>query len=390
MNQKTSQSKLTDDEFRQSLVELQNEACENFESLMTEIGADLRCQGKKYVGQCPVHGGDNPTGLNIYPEGDEIKGIWRCRTHGCHMKKHPDTNRLMYGQTLLGFIRGIQHYNTGKYPKLGDATKVLLKFCGYKSIYDVRIPNVETLKRRMMNKAFGRLALSPTMSNKTWPREKVRSLLSIPSPYYLNRGYLAETLDKYDVGTYNQKRRVAVPVYDDDYKVCVGFSGRTLYDECDKCSLYHDKDKGCPQTNLEKAYCVKWKNNDGFNTGHYLYNYWFSKDHILKSGTVILVEGPGDVWKLEEAGIHNAVALFGTNLTDEQRVILERSGALSAVVLLDGDKAGKDAMAIIKGQLERQFRLFFPDVTGTGDLGDLQTDSITSDIKPIIEQLSTY
>ena len=31
---------------------------------------------------CPIHGGDNPTALNSYPNGD-FKPHYKCRTHGC-------------------------------------------------------------------------------------------------------------------------------------------------------------------------------------------------------------------------------------------------------------------------------------------------------------------
>ena len=382
-------SKWTDDEFRQLLVELQNTACENFPALMNKLGLDVRRQGKRYVGPCPVHGGDNPTGLNIYPDGYDIKGIWRCRTNNCHKRKHPDSDRLMYGQTLLGLIRGIIHHQTGQYPKLKEAVDILLDFCEYKSLEDIGKIDQETLARRKLNNAFRRLNMSPTKSKSSWTREQVRSLLQIPSPYYVDRGFCPKILDKYDVGTYQKKNRVAVPVYDDEYKHCVGFTGRTLHPHCDECDFWHPKSGKCPQTTLEKAYAVKWKNSDGFNTGHYLYNYWFAKEDIFRTGCVILVEGPSEVWRLAEAGIRNVVALFGTSLTDEQRVILERSGALSAVISLDGDEAGREGASIIKTQLERQFRLFFP-TFGDGDIGGLQTDTVTADVKPLLQQLTSY
>ena len=31
---------------------------------------------------CPIHGGDNPTALNVYPNGD-FKAHYKCRTHQC-------------------------------------------------------------------------------------------------------------------------------------------------------------------------------------------------------------------------------------------------------------------------------------------------------------------
>ena len=49
----------------------------------------------------------------------------------------------------------------------------------------------------------------------------------------------------------------------------------------------------------------------------------FAKEFIKESGIVILVESPGNVWRLEEAGVHNSVAIFGSSLADRQKMILD-------------------------------------------------------------------
>ena len=87
----------------------------------------------------------------------------------------------------------------------------------------------------------------------------------------------------------------------------------------------------------------KWLNSKGFNSGACLYNYWNAKDHISETSTAILVEGQGDVWRLDEAGIYNVVGMFGCSLGGQQRLILERSGALKLVVMTDADEAGQKA-----------------------------------------------
>jgi len=383
-------SQYDSERFRQRLVELQNMACENFDDLMSEIGLDLIRQGKKHIGVCPVHGGDNPTALNVYADGTEIKGIWRCRTHNCHMLLHPGTNRLMYGQTMLGLIRGVIHNRTGEYPPLSEAVNVLLKFCSIGRLDEIAIPDDLILTKRRMNNAFRRLNMLPGTATTTWTRPQVRNMLDIPAQYYQYRGYSQETLDKYDIGCYNAHNRVVTPVYDDEYTMCVGFTGRSLFDKCKQCGYYHSASEQCPQTSFDKLKSVKWKNSEGFDSRNYLYNYWFAKDHILETGCVILVEGPGDVWRLEEAGIKNSVALFGTSLTEEQRIILERSGTMSVILMLDNDQAGIDGTRIIKGQLERQFRLFFPMIDSDDDIGSLHTDVVTSDVKPLIDNIISY
>ncbi len=96
--------------------------------------------------------------------------------------------------------------------------------------------------------------------------------------------------------------------------------------------------------------------------------------------------GDGDVWRLEENGIRIGLGLFGTEMTDAQRILLDRSGALSIIVLLDADDAGQEGIKKLKSQLGRQYRMFFPKIQD--DVGSLNSDEITSDIKPIIDKIS--
>ncbi|SVC60831.1 uncharacterized protein METZ01_LOCUS313685, partial [marine metagenome] len=130
---------------------------------------------------------------------------------------------------------------------------------------------------------------------------------------------------------------------------------------------------------------AKWLNSDGFETANYLYNYWFALEHIRSSTVAALVEGAGDVWRLEENNISIGLGIFGTELTEQQRVLLDRSGALSLIVLLDPDKAGQEGAKKLKKQLGRQYRMFFPKIRD--DVGGLHDDEITSEIQPIIEKV---
>lgn len=148
-------------------------------------------------------------------------------------------------------------------------------------------------------------------------------------------------LARYDVGESTNPKaqlfnRVVVPIYDQDYKEVVGCTGRAI---------------------IENNPEGKWKNTVGTQTSQHLYNYWFSLPEIKKKKTVIIVEGPPDIWRLEEAGIHNAVALFGTNLSDRQRILLEISGAMMVKLALDNDEAGRLATSNIEKMLHYQFNI---------------------------------
>lgn len=157
--------------------------------------------------------------------------------------------------------------------------------------------------------------------------------------------------------------RVVVPVYDNDGKFMVGCSGRVI-------------------DNIEP----KWKHSHNFSTANFLYNFWRAKNSIKKTRTAILVEGPGDVWRLEEAGFDNSLALFGCQLHDPQQVMLEKSGAMNLVVLLDNDEAGTLGEKNIKKTLSRSYNLFFPNFFAK-DVGELSTEQVKEILDPIINKL---
>ena len=96
-------------------------------------------------------------------------------------------------------------------------------------------------------------------------------------------------------------------------------------------------------------------------------------------GCIFLVEGQGDVWKLYEAGVHNAVGLFGKDISRSQKSLLLKSGVTKLVVLTDNDQAGREAKIKIKRDMSRSFKLVFPQMK-TKDLGSMFADKIKEDI----------
>lgn len=168
--------------------------------------------------------------------------------------------------------------------------------------------------------------------------------------------------------------RVVVPVYDDSGKFMVAYTGRSIYTKCAKCLAYHAPQDKCIIDDYVHLHS-KWKNQADNPISQYLYNYWNAKKYIVESKTVILVEGPGDVWKLEEAGIHNSVAIFGLELYDSQQIILESSGAMTAVLLLDNDEPGRNATIKLKEQLRRCYKIVVPSLPAK-DIGEISISDI--------------
>ena len=387
-NQKTSKKKeidlYTDYATKENLKSL---LCENLEAILDDLEVDYRFNSKMYVGCCPVHGGDNETAFNLYQcdEEDESMGYWVCRTHHCEKKRGHD-GKLLYGANIIGLIKGILSNRLGRTARFKETIDYAVKFLGYESLSQISKHQTKSIERRKYASSMKRLSLKPKQETSGWSREELRSKIEVPCKYYIDRGYSPTVLDKYDVGLYNKLNRVVVPVYDDGYKYVAGFLGRSIFPQCSKCNRWHDEQHKCPDTSkgMNMKHTSKWINGS-FKSSNYLYNYWFALKNIQKTSTAILVEGAGDVWRLEENGVHIGLGLFGTEMTDAQRVLLDRSGALSIIVLLDADTAGQEGIAKLKSQLGRQYRMFFPKIKD--DVGSLNSDEITSDIKPIIDKV---
>lgn len=377
---------------QEKLIALQDAAGEKLEELLQHFALDLRKSTKFYVGKCPVHGGDRDSAFNIFHSGD-IVGNWRCFTHNCHKHFQP---------SILGFVRGLiskQKYgwtntrDTDRECPFREAVEFLTNFVGGESIEDLGIDYSALEKNKFSSQIENIYSRSRNKSKFTLdvPREKVIGNLDIPSKYFLSRGYTKEILVKYDVGLCatpgkEMSMRAVAPIYDDNHQLVVGCTGRSIYDACPLCNTYHNPTmQKCP-TNKQKFLYAKWKHNKGFPAEDFFYNYWFAKDHIQNSGVAVIVESPGNVWRLEEAGIHNSVAMFGARLSDGQRHILDKSGALTLVVLTDPDKAGTLALQEIIKSCGNSYTIHSPKV-GVGDIGETEVKTIEEKLVPFIRKL---
>lgn len=356
--------------------------CDRIEELLDLLEIEYKNQGKMISMSCPIHGGDNASAVNIYPDGESYRGNWVCRTHGCEKT---------FRSSVLGFIRGILSHKHHGWSAPGD------KVCSFKealdfaleftqqNLADIKIPKGEKEKRIFTNVVsyVNPINNSQKPSQHTVTRDKIRQSLIIPAEYYIERQYTKEVLDKYDVGLCNNPdkemcNRVVVPIYDTTYKYMVGCSGRSIFDKCDLCGSYHNPDAQCPHTDQRWLY-PKWKHNKDFKSQNHLYNFWFAKDFILQSSYAIIVESPGNVWRLEENGIHNAVAIFGASLSDRQKILLDSSGAMSLIILTDNDKAGDEAAKQIMSKCEHTYRVFRPQIS-KNDVGDMTSSEIKEQI----------
>lgn len=374
---KTTKSHLND-QLKLKLV--CDQVCDNIEPLLDSFGIDYRVQSKMIVMPCPIHGGDNASAVNLYPDGDTYRGNWKCRTHNCEKT---------FKGSVLGFIRGILSRHHHGWNKDGDkmcsfneAVDYALKFIK-QDLSDLKVSKTEREKKQFTN-VVNYLNKSVEKSSSRVTRAQIVNSLNIPAKYYLDRNYSSEILTKYDVGLCNKSGkemsdRIVVPIYDNDYTYMVGCTGRSIYEKCANCKGFHNPTNTCPSSEDIWKYC-KWKHNMDFKSQNHLYNFWFAKEHILSSSTAIIVESPGNVWRLEENGIHNSVAIFGSSLSDRQKIILDSSGAMNIVILTDNDDAGNKAAEQIKNKCQNTYRIFMPKISKS-DVGEMNSEEINDQIK---------
>lgn len=365
-----------------------DDLCDDIENLLSSLDLDYKNNSKMVSMKCPIHGGDNEGAVNLYVQGDSYRGNWKCRTHGCEK---------IFKGSILGFIRGVLSHTKYRWSKEGDKTCSFDEAVSYataflnKDLSDIKISKSLRNKQSFTN-AIKYVGNNNDNSTSVMPssvtRSMVRRSLSIPATYYLNRGYGADVLDKYDIGLCTNPNkemynRVVAPIYDNNHEFLIGCTGRSIFEKCHVCGSYHDQSRNCPD--IDKRWLFsKWKHSANFKSQNTLYNYWYAKEWIQKLGYVIIVESPGNVWKLEEHNIHNSVAIFGSSISDRQKVILDSSGAMTIIVLTDNDDAGKQAAKQIQDKCSKTYRVFIPTISQS-DVAEMTAEQIKLEIIDYIE-----
>lgn len=344
---------------------------ENLTDLLDKFELDYTDMRSKIVMPCPIHGGDNNTAVSIFIGDKAYVPNWKCYTNGCEKT---------YGSGIFSFFKALLEItNDTKYTE-AQAIKWLKKELKF-SEKSVNISlNEDYLEKKGFVNQSKILLQQRTIVSPLLTREAIRKKIIIPCTYFLDRNFSREILDKYDVGFCNKKGkemsyRAIVPIYNDDYTGMVGCIGRTVLSQCSKCKYYHTDKYPCPEGYLRSGF-VKWKMSSGFNAESYLYNYWFAKEHIINTNTAILVEGCGDVWRLEEAGIKNSVAIFGTSLSIQQSGLLDKAEVFNLILLLDNDDAGNKAEEKIISEYGHMYNIYTLHQKEYSDIGECSIDVI--------------
>jgi hypothetical protein len=338
---------------------------DNIEDIFDYFSVKRKKTKRFYYGPCPIHDGNGHTNpFNLYYDGELYRGNWKCRSHGCERT---------FKKTSIGCVRGLLSRAECKWAQPGDTTVSFRDTVDWLfNFLKTDGKNLKTSQPALEKRKF--------INNISWvinkqkenviyiPRSayKQAATLSFSSAYLASRGYGQDIQDKYDIADCRaigkeMAGRVVIPIFDDNGKYVIGVTGRKL-----------DNNENIP----------KWRHNKGFLGEDNLFNFWWAKEHINKSHSVVLCESPLNVLRLEQAGINNSVGTFGAHLTDNQLNKLFQTELYTVNLLYDNDDAGKLAMTDITKKVGRIFNINAINLPeGVNDVGDLTVEEVTKNIK---------
>jgi 5S rRNA maturation endonuclease (ribonuclease M5) len=323
---------------------------ENPELIFKKLGIKYELFGDNIYCPCPIHeSSDNPKALSFALD----KGIWKCWTRDC--QHH-------YQNDVFGLIMGTLSSQSGEEKTFAD----VLKWCNNVLNIKTKYNNIKKFVEEDDDPFFDMIKTISSVDKVVDLQEiEMNFNYESPSEYFHGRGFNKRTLNYFNVGDCYDKgamyERAIIPIHNDDGSKIVGIVGRSIKEYRQPKFLFHPK-------GFDKRYC--------------LYNYHRALEDIKKTNTMFIAEGQGDVWKLYEAGIKNAVSIFGKTITKEQESKISKLPITRLIVLTDNDQAGRESKIQIKRQFSRMYKLIFPQLTNK-DIGEMKVNHI----KKLLESL---
>ncbi len=383
-------TQVTENRISQDILDnIRDEANDKIDHVLEQLGIDvdeslgysdeIRCS-------CPVHGGDNPTAFSYSTRFKR----WRCFTNNCHdgkadifglveailSKKHDRVIGFVEAVEWVAQVLGIPFSRKNPLQKPDD-TEIIRMVRQAKAVKRIR----ETRNQVSENTNF-----------EPFPLERINGKVK-PSWYFLEQGFTEDILKKYNVGYCDDSRkpmylRSYAPVLDDSGKTVIGVTGRIRYEKCELCGCFHQQGKGCPTDNAAVRNYPKWQHY-GFNSGTVLYNSWNANTHVRNSKVAIILEGPKNVWWLEQHNVHNSMCIFGLNFTDIHLKKLVQMGTLILVTALDNDERGLTALERLTEKTSDYFRIFnIKHLLKEGeDIAETNSERMVKDMVPYLKSL---
>ncbi len=315
-------------------------------AILRHLGIQVSDTGRYLKSCCPVpyHPGDgNNSGAWVWAY-DQQK--WRCYTHSCQEETGSDIIGLVMAMKEMAFPHAIKYLRELKDSDLQD------------------LPPEATPEK----------VAQKVEENRHIDKHKLSILM--PDTYFRGRGISENILAKHRVGYWQKTatfmdRRAVVPVFDVNNNL-VGFTGRVIMSDEELGSSDHAKWVHGRDFVTRKA--------GTFKKTSILYNLNNCKDSVTRSSRIYIVEGPIDVWKMEQAGISNVVATLGLSISFEQIQLLVRFGVKDVVLCYDNDDAGDLASKRVKEQIKDYFNVIIKQPKDAHDFGEMNTQQILENL----------
>lgn len=294
---------------------LRNHANRNIAYILDQLEIPYYDRGDGLIqSACPCvqHGGDR-NNLTAWSWRIDL-GKWVCWSHHCEEDRGNDIFGLVSSVLRLGFL---------------DSKEWIIKTLKGRSV-DI---NEEVSDPGLIHRGT-QLHIHEPLSE-----DNLKFLQPDPE-YLLNRGFDIEVLRKYEVGLWLRPGtymdgRVVFPVRDHEGHL-IGYTGRTIY-----TPEYFERRGIQYKKWVHGRHYNRWPQRGDIFTSSILFNLYRAKKYVNPHGRLILLEGPTDGMKLEEARIHNWAGTLGTNFCHAHRTLLVKAGVRKLFVAYDNDDPSK-------------------------------------------------
>jgi DNA primase len=309
------------------------------ELLLKSLGFNVSgSNGSDVRAPCIIHGGDNLTGFSMRLDSK----TWKCFTHQCEQDSLGGSQNDLFA--LVMKVRNIPFMESIKY---------LASFAGLnldlENMFAEQTP--ESRRRRDASdyiKSVTKLSKRHKKQDGI-SEELVASYIAQKDDYFLQHGFLPQTLATFEIGCMFDSKgvhRATVPIRDAQGRI-ISLSGRRTDGDAEpRYRLGYEFQKGSVLYNLHRA----------LQTG---------------SSTIIIVEGFKACWAVHESGLENVVACMGAQITDEQVLQLCGTNFRNCLIFFDGDDAGRKGIVTAQRKLSKAFNvqeIYLPEKVSPDDL----------------------
>jgi DNA primase len=292
-------------------------AAVSMEAVLKRCGVKVYRANKDHVrGKCPLPTHTSPTSKLSFVV-NTTKNVWSCKSDSCVAAREGKT-----GGNVLDFVAVMEGCS------IREAAEKLASWFGVQA----EIPLVPKASKEAPEEAAKPApvpsAEPPKDEGQNAPLKFALKGVDPAHPYLVHRGITGETAALFGAGFFPGKGsmagRVVVPIHNEKGDL-VAYAGRSIDDAEPRYKLPADFKKSLVLFNLHRA---------------------------KGEGRVVLVEGFFGTMKLHQAGFPCVVGLMGSSLSEEQEKLLAEHFH-EAVLLLDGDDAGRAATPEIAARLVR-------------------------------------